>query len=407
MGRASTAALVVAAAALPAAVALLPASGSAAMVHSAGDRQQTTKLISRSLDGGVPNGPSTNPVISGDRRYARLIAFESEASNLVKDDTNDKKDVFVIRRGGSFGNTGSVWKPGKTILVSVDRHGKPANGPSFDPALDGSFRDAGGCVAFLSKASNLVGHDTNGKTDAFLSRHPGKTPTRVSLPDDHQAHSDSTAVAVSGDCSRTAFVAGDHLYTRVGGTTHKVHTEAHPSDPSFAQGETDDLVFAAKGGIYLSHDGTGAPKRIAGGGRNPAYNALKRQVVAYEQRRGDHVQIVWRDLGHKAHVASESGGHRGNGDSRDPVVVNAGFYIGFESDATNLGATPPPQAYLYTDVRKMVQVRSVDNSDDPLPGGGRHPAVSYYANYILFSSPAPLGKTGKPDQIFMRYLGPV
>ena len=47
----------------------------------------------------------------------------------------------------------------------------------------------------------------------------------------------------------------------------------------------------------------------------------------------------------------------------------------------------------------------MDNDSDPLPGGGRHPGVSFYANYIVFSSPAPLGATGTPDQIFMRYLG--
>jgi hypothetical protein len=87
-------------------------------------------------------------------------------------------------------------------------------------------------------------------------------------------------------------------------------------------------------------------------------------------------------------------------------VTNSGFYIGFESDASNLDEARGQNAYLYTDVRKLTQVRSVDDGGDPLPGGGRDPSVSYYANYIVFSSPAPLGKTGEPDQIFMRYLGP-
>src|SRR4051812_17197774 len=51
-------------------------------------RVQTTRLISHSFRGGVPNGPSTHGVISGDRRYARLIAFQSTASNVVRGDTN-------------------------------------------------------------------------------------------------------------------------------------------------------------------------------------------------------------------------------------------------------------------------------------------------------------------------------
>ena len=119
------------------------------------------------------------------------------------------------------------------------------------------------------------------------------------------------------------------------------------------------------------------------------------------------MQVAWRDLGGAEHVASSDDGVLGNGDSRNPVVVNSGYYIGFESDAANLGAGPGQHAYLWTDVRKMTQVRSVDTAGDPLPGGGRHPGVSYYANYIVFSSPAPLGAPAGSDQIFMRYLGGV
>jgi hypothetical protein len=395
--------LALAGAALPAAIALQPADGSPPL-HAA--RTQTTTLISRSASGGVPNGPSTRPVISGDRRYARMIAFESTASNLAHDDTNGRRDVFAIERKGSFANEGTPWQGGRAILVSRGRNGKPANGRSWAPDVDGSFRDAAHCVAFLSKASNLVSGDTNGKADAFLATDLGHPVERVSLPDDRQSSANATAVAVSGDCSHTAFVAGGKLYTRAGGHTRRVDAPAHAADPSFAQGETNDLVFGASGGVYLSKGGTGDPRKVGDRGRNPAYNALKRRVVAYEKRRAGHVQLVWHDLGKSEQIASRGeSGAPGDGDSRDPVVVNSGYFIGFESDASNLGGGPGPHAYLYTDTRKLTQVRSVDSAGDPLPGGGRHPGVSYYANYIVFSSPAPVGATGKPDQVFMRYLG--
>src|SRR5918997_7008358 len=79
---------------------------------------QNTVLISRALDGGLPNGASTNSVISNDRRWARIIAFESEASNLVRGDTNGVKDVFVVRRAGIFHNDGTQWFAGRTRRVS-------------------------------------------------------------------------------------------------------------------------------------------------------------------------------------------------------------------------------------------------------------------------------------------------
>src|SRR5918911_2974566 len=402
MTRTATPTLVAAAIAVLGGTAL--ASASSAPIHAS--RVQTTRLISRSTGGAPPTGGHTTLVSSAARRYARVIAFESEASNLVGGDTNGLKDVFATARGGSFDNTGTQWYPGKTLLLSRGRGGTPANGPSWGASVDGNFRTAPRCVAFLSAASNLVAGDTNGRVDAFLSRGPGDSLTRVSLPANRQSASSATAVAVSGDCSRTAFVVGGHLYTRVGSTTHTVKTPAAPADPSFAQGETNDLVFGASGGVYLSRDGTGDARKLVDGAANPAYNALKRQVVAYEKRRGGAVQVAWRDIGGSEHVASSnSGGAFGDRDSRGPVVVNSGYYIGFESDATNLGAGPGPHAYLYTDVRKMTQVRSVGNSGDPLPGGGRHPGVSYYANYIVFSSPAPLGAPTGADQIFMRWLG--
>src|SRR5690349_13374733 len=109
----------------------------AAQADSARESAQNTILISRAMGGGAPNGPSTHAVISNDRRWARAIAFQSEASNLVANDTNGVSDVFVVRRAGVFGNDGTQWFPGATVLVSRGRGG-PANGPSWAPAVDGA-----------------------------------------------------------------------------------------------------------------------------------------------------------------------------------------------------------------------------------------------------------------------------
>src|SRR3954451_9369638 len=123
---------------------------------AAADRDQTTLLISRALDGGLPNGQSTNAVISNDRRYARVIAFESDASNLVARDTNGLRDVFAVRRSGRVNNKGTAWRIGRNVLISRAANGGPANGASWGAAVNGGFRAKPSCVAFLSQASNLV-----------------------------------------------------------------------------------------------------------------------------------------------------------------------------------------------------------------------------------------------------------
>jgi hypothetical protein len=376
------------------------------------DRDVTTTLLSRSLDGGTPNGASTNPVISGDLRYARIIAFESEASDLVAGDTNGVKDVFAIRRAGSFGNTGSRWTPGKTQLVSRGLDGQPADGPSFDPAVDGNLPHRATCVAFLSDASNLVAGDTNGQTDAFLAKAPKFVPRRVSLPSDKQSSADTTHVAVSGDCSRTAFVTGGRLYVRTGSSTKQLATASNPADPSFAAFESNHLVFGAKGGVYMSKNASSKPTRLAKGA-DPAYDhARRRKVVAYEKQVGATTQIAFRDIGRGEKYASRYRGDFGNRDSRDPIVVNTGFFVGFESDATNLPTKASgvkedrngaPDAYLFTGSRAVTILESVSSSSDPFSTGARNPSTSYYRNYVVFDSST--DDADRPPQVYLRYFG--
>src|SRR3954454_17802782 len=76
-------------------------------------KDRVTHLLSRSMTGGFPNGPSRNAKFSKDGQGARLAAFESDGSDLVPGDTNGHTDVFVIRRGGRFTtNKGERWRAG-------------------------------------------------------------------------------------------------------------------------------------------------------------------------------------------------------------------------------------------------------------------------------------------------------
>jgi hypothetical protein len=385
-------------------------------VSRASSREQSTILISRAIDGNVPNGASTHGVISNDKRYARAIAFESDASDLVSSDPNGQRDVFAVLRGGHIDNNGSLWTAGRTILISHGRGGQPADGPSFSPAIGGSFHHPPTCVAFLSSATNLVAGDTNGKVDAFVARLRGGVTRRVSLPSGRQSPLDTTAVAVSGDCKLIAFVTGGRVYVWRKGRKPKLLRGLSASDPSFSTGLRNDLVFAARGGVYLARNGTGRPRLVARGGRNPAYNDIKRQVVAYERTIRGHIEIAYKDLGKREHIISSRKGRMANGDSINPVIGNAGYYVTFETDASNLGVNAlsragdhngNPDVYLYTNVRDITLVQSVEKKAVPVPGGGRNPSMSFYANYILFDSPTPLDRREGEHQVYMRYLGPI
>jgi len=186
--------------------ALLLSAAVPAIADAAGTR--TTFLLSRSAAGGYPDGPSRNPAISHDQRIARLMAYESDATNIVPGDTNGQTDIFVVQRAQPWGVNGTEWNIGPTIIASVGMNGEPANGPSTLPSLDGDANHDPHCVAFISAASNLVPNDTNGVPDAFVRDLRTNTTTRVSVgPNGEQANGPTTEVSIDGACERVAFTS--------------------------------------------------------------------------------------------------------------------------------------------------------------------------------------------------------
>jgi Tol biopolymer transport system component len=88
-----------------------------------------TKLVSRGYDGTQANDYSTDSAISADGRF---IAFESYASNLVDDDTNDYQDIFVYEN--------------ETAAFNKTTPAGGATGVSLDPTL--SWETSAGATGY-------------------------------------------------------------------------------------------------------------------------------------------------------------------------------------------------------------------------------------------------------------------
>jgi len=97
----------------------------------------TTELLSSAAFGGAANGASLYPRISDDGRF---VLFQSDASNLVPDDTNGYTDIFV--RDLQTGVTRLLSRNGST----------PADQGCHLPDIS----DNGRFVVFESSATNLV-----------------------------------------------------------------------------------------------------------------------------------------------------------------------------------------------------------------------------------------------------------
>src|SRR5690349_1102715 len=164
------------------------------------DRQLgTTTLLSLGPASVQGNDLSVVPRISAD---GRLVAFQSNATNLVPQDTNSTVDVFVRDLAA-----------GVTTRLSVDSGGVQGNGESMTTSIsaDGRF------VAFESLATNLVTAPSNGNRQIFVRDRQLGTTRRVSVSSAGAlANGKCEAASISGDgwvvafhSSATNLVPGD------------------------------------------------------------------------------------------------------------------------------------------------------------------------------------------------------
>lgn len=129
-------------------------------------------------------------------RDGNSVVFTSGATNLAPGDTNSAIDVFVRDRAR-----------GETVRVSLSSEGTEGNAPSGVPG-GVSISGDGQVVAFHSIATNLVPGDTNGLGDIFVHDRKTKKTTRVNVSSDGtQANGESSLPRISDDGRFVAFLS--------------------------------------------------------------------------------------------------------------------------------------------------------------------------------------------------------
>lgn len=130
--------------------------------------QQTTTRISVTHDASEADKGSSFPSITADGRY---IAYRSQATNLVENDTNGYTDGFVLDRQTGALKLASV---GYTAELPNDYH------VSQIPYLSANGR----YFTFDSRASNMVLDDPNTSIDFFLVDYDTKPTIAITAPGD-------------------------------------------------------------------------------------------------------------------------------------------------------------------------------------------------------------------------------
>jgi Tol biopolymer transport system component len=274
-------------------------------------RRARSELISDAIGDDTADGTSLAGSISANGRY---VAFSSDASNLVRGDTNTFFDVFVRDRTS-----------GTTERVSVPPGGGETDEASFEPTISANGR----YVSFESAATNLVANDTNQFVDVF--RYDRKTGALVLVT----AGSDGSPLAFGGSMSNLSadgstavfWTPDEQVVSGDGNATFDVFVRDIAAATTELGAATDADAFPADG----SSDGA-----LSADGGALAFMSSSSDVAAPDTDTGQDVFVRDRDAGTTELISASTRGEPGNGLSFEPDISDDGRCVAFSSTSTNL-----------------------------------------------------------------------
>ncbi len=260
--------------------------------------------------------------------HGRYVAFESDAVNLVPNDNNQLEDVFVHDRLNR-----------ETVAVSIDSIGRPVGGARPSISATGRF------VAFYSFAATLVPNDTNGDYDVFVHDLHTRETSRVSL---------SSAGAQGNGASRTSSISADGRFVAFDSiATNLVPDDTNGIADIFVHdrgtGETSRVSVDSAGHQASSYgdddyNGSYSPK-ISADGRHVAFQSSAPNLVPddtnvcfddFATYNCADIFIHDRETGETSRVSVDSVGNQADHDSFSCSLSANGRSVAFDSIASNL-----------------------------------------------------------------------
>lgn len=345
----------------------------------------TTKLISAAPTGEEGNGDCYAPAISGD---GKSVAFESNATNLITDDKNGVKDIFIWH---------SVTN--KIERVSVGNDDKEANAASYEPSVSGD----GNLIAFTSTAGNISttpkGESNN---NVFLRDMALNSTIMISIDPSSKKGGGGSNASIAYDGKRMAFYS---------------QTSTLVSDDK--NGLWDIFLWEEKNPqlkrISLTADGKErnqgeesvnrivAPS-ISGNGRYIAFATTASNMVPGDDKNFQDVFIYDVQTNTTIIASTTADGKFGNADSPigqgEKIAISYdGNYVAYSTKATNLGV-PASNIVMYdVTAKKNKAVSTVVGSS---VGGA---VMSYSGSYVAFGIGAKLDSRFASSGIFANYTG--
>lgn len=346
-----------------------------------------TLLISATPDGVEGNADSFAPAVSAD---GLTVAFESYATNLVGNDRNGVRDIYV-------------WTANNRQLgakrVSVGPGDLEGNAESFEPVLSGDGR----VVAFSSSADKLT-PGVVGTSTTNVYRRDLVTGTNVLVSADPLGKgAGGLRPSISEDGGRIAFysfaasiVAGD--------TNNMWDIFVYDSSTGARTRVTKTTGGGERNGGTESVSRVVAPM-ISGNGQYVAYASTADNIVPGDTNRAQDVFVVNVDSGAVQLASAGVGGASGSADS--PVgqgervaLSHDGRWIAYTTNANNLGVQPGNVV-----VRNLDSGLTLEGSKQTGSSVGT-PALSRDGACVVFGAGTPLDARFKSSSgLFLNYTG--
>ncbi|MCB0309807.1 MAG: hypothetical protein KDD42_01150 [Bdellovibrionales bacterium] len=297
----------------------------------------TVDRISESTQGTNAAGTSGPGVVSPN---SRLLVFESTANNIVNNDNNGFKDVFLLDLS-----------EGLTTRISQDNSGLGGDGDSWD--ADISFRAPNGTTAivFTSDATNLSGFpaaalDENGVADVFFTFPNRNLFGKVSiLPDGTELNGPSgeasvtlttepTKALVSFTSAATNVVDGDFNGKR--DVYLATITAPSTADDFNYQEDLSIIPISQAADPATEPNGHSGNSQISGNGKFVVYESEATNLIVGSDTQRKQIFLFNVETGETSLVSKASNGEPGNQVSSNPSISFSGNFIAYLTQATNI-----------------------------------------------------------------------
>src|ERR1700687_6044006 len=275
-------------------------------------RPRATELVSIATNNQSGNAASSGVAVNDD---GTIVAFYSDATNLVPGDTNQARDVFVRNR-----------HTGVTERVSLNTAGLQANGPSHAAGGNTAISGDGNIVAFYSDATNLVPLDINGQRDVFVRTRDIAVTEIVSISTNGtQGNGESLKPSISGNGRFVAFQSD---------ASNLVPNDTNGASDIFVRDRLNNTTERVCGEIQGNR--FSFSPSISADGNFVAFASAATNLVPGDTNNHIDIFVCDRRSGTLDRASVNSNGVQGNGDSILPAISALGCVVAFKSDASNL-----------------------------------------------------------------------